>query len=102
MDLLSDFLDGITNNEDYRAGFMAGLVAVLVLWLVWWRLLFPSWVQWLKIRKFFEPTKTPGKMPTEAGPSPAGMMLGFLLRIAVIVLVVAIVVLFLQRALQGS
>lgn len=96
-DFIQRFIDGISINEDYRAGFIAGLVAAVLLWLFWLFVLFPIWVQWLKVRKFFEPTKVPGKMPTENGPSPAGMMLGFLLRIAAFVLVILLVILFVQR-----
>jgi hypothetical protein len=89
MELWLDFVDAITNNEDYRAGFSMALLLVGAIWLGW-ALLFRLYKRWLVMRQFFEPIKKPGKVPTETGPSPAGMLLGCLWPIAIIVVVIAI------------
>jgi hypothetical protein len=93
-----DFVYLITNNEYFRAGFISGLVLVGLIWLIW-GLFFRVYVQWLKIRQFFEPIKTPARAPTVAGPSPASMLLGCLWRIVIVLLalVVAVVLLFALR-----
>jgi hypothetical protein len=74
-------------------------VAVLV-WIIWGAF---SWlyVQWLKMRQFFEPIRKPGRVPMETGPSPAGIMLGCLWRIFVTIVVLAMVFVVLIWALGG-
>jgi hypothetical protein len=89
MELLSDFVNVITNNEDYRTGFLSGLVLIGVIWLASW-LFFRIYTQWLKVRQFFEPIKTPARTPTEAGPSPARMLLGCVGRVIIAVLGIAL------------
>ena len=85
----------MTYNEYFRAGFVWGLGVAGVGWLMWSSL---NWlyVNWLKVRQFFEPTKRPGKVPMETGPSMASLTLGCLGRVFTLLLVLAsvIVVLF--------
>jgi hypothetical protein len=88
-DFVSEFLSGITNYEDYRAGFFMGLAVAVSLWLLWMGGV-SVYNRWLKMRQFFEPIKKPGKIPTETGPSPAGMLLGCLWPVAIIVVVMAL------------
>lgn len=88
------FIDLLTHNEYFRAGFIWGLVVVSIGWIIW-ELLYRLHVQWLKMRQFFEPIKRPGRVPLETGPSPANIMFGCLGRIIVTVIVVATVILLL-------
>lgn len=76
----SQFIDLLTHNAYFRAGFVWGLVVVLIGWGIW-SLWYWLYVQWLKVRQFFEPTRRPGRIPVETGPSPASIMLGCLGRI---------------------
>lgn len=89
MELLLDFLNLLTRDEYFRSGFVSALVLVALVWLAW-TLLFRIYVHWLKMRQFFEPIKKPGKIPTEVGPSPAGMLVGCLLRITVALFVIGL------------
>src|SRR3954452_6901586 len=86
----SQFIDLLANNVYFRSGFLWGLIIVGVVWMVW-ELFFRLYMQWLKMRQFFEPIKRPGRVPMEAGPSPAGIMLGCLWRVFVTIVMLAIV-----------
>lgn len=90
----SQFFDLFTHSAHFRAGFIWALVMVGLGWLV---LTILNWLyaQWLRVRKFFEPTQQPGKMPVVAGSSPAGILLGCLGGILVIVLPIGIVIMVL-------
>lgn len=88
MQLWLDFVYLLTHNEYFRAGFISGLVLVGLIWLIW-GLFFRVYVQWLKVRQFFEPIKSPARTATVAGPSPASMLLGCMWRIAIVLLVLA-------------
>jgi hypothetical protein len=92
MDFIRDFSNLLANDEYFRSGFISGIALLLVFWLLSQVYLMLT-KQWLKIRQFFEPIKKPGKVPTETGPSPAGMLLGCIGRI--VVTLVAFVFLFL-------
>ena len=74
-DLWNRFGELFTTNMYFRAGFIWALIFVALVW-IGWQILFYFYNRWLKILKFFQPTKTPSKLPTETGPSPAGMLLG--------------------------
>src|SRR4051812_28541651 len=100
MDWLSRFIELLVNNIDFRLGFLWGLMVVGALWITW-SLLFRLYVQWLKMRQFFEPIKKPGRVPVEAGPSPASIMLGCLWRIFVTLVGLAIVIVVLLWVLHG-
>ncbi|MCC6455589.1 MAG: hypothetical protein IT328_11635 [Caldilineaceae bacterium] len=100
-DLVREFLNGISNYEDYRAGFLMGLTCaagLLLLWLAGVSL----YKRWLKMRQFFEPIKKPGKIPVETGPSPAGMLLGCLWPIAIIFVMIALWVVSRFGGIPGS
>jgi hypothetical protein len=86
-----DFTYLLAHNVYFQSGFFWGLGVVAAGWFAWSTLHY-LYVHWLKIRKFFEPTKVPGKTPTETGPSPASMMLGCFGRILFALLVVSAVV----------
>jgi len=100
MEWWSHFVDLLANNVYFRSGFLWGLIAVGVVWLLW-GLFFRLYVQWLKMRQFFEPIKRPGRTPVETGPSPASIMLGCLWRIIVTVVVVVIGIVLLIWVLGG-
>jgi hypothetical protein len=90
MEWWSDFAYLLTHNEYFRAGFIWALVFMAIGWLIW-GLCYRIYVQWLKMRQFFEPIKKPGRVPVETGPSPANIMLGCLGRILLTIVVLAIV-----------
>jgi hypothetical protein len=94
MEWWSHFLDLLTHNDYFRAGFIWGLVFVAIGWGLW-GLIYRLHVQWLKMRQFFEPTRVPGKVPVATGPSPASVMLGCLGRIVVTLVVLATVIVLL-------
>jgi hypothetical protein len=89
----SQFLDLLGTNAYFRAGFIWGLVVVAIGWAIW-GLCHWLYVQWLKVRQFFEPTRMPGRVPVpvETGPSPATIMLGCVGRIVFTLLVLAAVI----------
>lgn len=91
MEWWSRFFDLLAHNEYFRAGFIWGLVMVGIGWAIW-GLLHWLYVQWLKIRQFFEPIKKPGRVPVETGPSPANIMLGCVGRVIVTVVIIATVI----------
>ena len=88
MEWWTHFLDLLTQNVYFRAGFLWGIGFILAGWVIYY-LLHGAYVQWLKMRQFFEPTKKPGKPPVETGPSPASLLLGCIGRTFLIVLVLA-------------
>ena len=90
-ELSSQFFDLLANNVYFRAGFLWALFLVALGWLLLGML---NWLyaRWLLIRQFFEPIKKPGKMPVEAGSSPASILLGCLGGILGIILLVGIVI----------
>jgi hypothetical protein len=92
MEWWTHFLDLLTQNVYFRAGFLWGLVVALIVWLIYVTL---SWlyVEWLKIRTYFEPSKRPGKTPLETGPSPASITLGCMGRTLIVATVITAVIL---------
>lgn len=90
----TQFSDLLINSVHFRAGFLWGLGVALLLWAasVVFRWLY---ARWLRVRQFFEPIKKPGKMPVEAGSSPASILLGCVGSLLGIVLLVATVVMVL-------
>jgi hypothetical protein len=92
MEWWTHFLDLLTQNVYFRAGFLWGLVAVAIGWLIYGMLAW-LYVQWLKIRQYFEPVKRPGKTPVETGPSPASITLGCMGRTMVVTVVIATLIL---------
>ena len=74
-DFWNQLVELLTTNIYFRAGFMWAWICMALLW-IGWQILFYFYTKWLKILQFFQPTKTPSKLPTETGPSPAGMLLG--------------------------
>jgi hypothetical protein len=91
MEWWSHFLDLLTSNVYFRAGFAWGVGVAVALWGV---VIFCNnlYARWLKMRQFFEPIKKPGKAPVETGPSPASMMFGCLGQIVLTLVVLATVV----------
>lgn len=90
------FVDVMTNNADFRSGFILALLFAGAGWLLW-ALMYHLHVQWLKIRQFFEPTKIPAKPAVTTGPSPASIMLGCLGRTLLTVLIIAFAILVFVR-----
>lgn len=89
MEWWSQFVNLLTYNEYFRAGFIWGLATMLA-GLGVWGVLHSIYVRWLKVRQFFEPIKKPGKPLVETGPSPASMMFSCLGQIFVTILVLSI------------
>ena len=100
MEWWSDFLYLLTNDDHFRSGFIWGLLFVAIGWAIWAAFQW-LYVQWLKMRQFFEPTKKPGRTPVETGPSPASIMLGCLWRILATLVFVAIAIALLIWALNS-
>jgi hypothetical protein len=101
MELWFDFAYLIATDEYFRSGFSAGVVLCIAAAIIW-RLLFALNVQWNKIRQFFEPTKKPGKMPVELGPSPASMSLGCMGRIFITVFIIGVMILLVWNGFPES
>jgi hypothetical protein len=101
MEFWQDFVYLLTNNEVFRSGFIWGVMVVVGGWLFGRWVLFPIYAHWLEMRKFFEPTKQPGKLPTEKGPSPAGMLFGCLWPIALLVVAIALGYVFWSGGVPG-
>lgn len=77
IEFLDRFLKILSENEDFRMGYVLGFLTPAAFAGIWY-VCFVIYSVWLRIRKFFEPTKKPGDMPTKPGPSPAGMLMGCL------------------------
>lgn len=87
----SRFLDLLAKNEYFRSGFFSALFFVAIGWAIWW-VLHWGYVQWLRVRRFFEPTKMPGPVPAKTGPSPAASLLGCMGSALAVLLLVAVAI----------
>lgn len=96
MQLWLRFVDAMTNNADFRGGFVLALIFAATVWLLW-AFGYYLHVQWLKIRQFFEPTKIPAKPAVTSGPSPASIMLGCMGRALLNALIIAVAILVFAR-----
>lgn len=92
LEFLSEFLYWFTTNEYFRSGFVSGIALCIAIAIIW-QVFFVINYHWKKIRQFFEPTKKPGKMPTEVGPSPASMSLGCVGRVLLALFVITVMIL---------
>ncbi len=101
LEFLSDLSFWLRTNEFFRSGFITGIALGAVV-AVSLRTLFILHFHWKKVRQFFEPTKKPGKMPAELGPSPASMSLGCTGRILFAIIFTAVVILVVWRSFPES
>ncbi len=91
-EFLSELIYWLRTDEFFRSGFFTGIVFCVAVAILW-RLLFATNVHWKKFRQFFEPTKKPGKMPVELGPSPARMALGCMGQVFLVLFVITLMIL---------
>jgi hypothetical protein len=94
MELWPDFKHNLFNNSDFQYGFYWGIVLIVLLELSLGWLWIAIHNQWLRMRQFFEPIKKPGRLPTETGPSPAGIFAGCMGQFLFVALAIALVILY--------
>ena len=92
MELWNRFSDLFMQSEHFRSGFIWGVGSTLfVAWVFSWLASYIG-AQWHRMRQFFQPTKQPVKIATEAGPSPASALMGCLMGLLILVLIFGTVV----------